>query len=140
MIKILLILGMFCISHSSEHQMRDNNMIVNMNFNNTSLMIKLDNSKIAKEFYQSLPLELEFSDFIGKEKIAHLPNELKNNNSNGYEPEIGDLFYYTPWGNIGIFYEKQPFNRDIIFLGKVIGNLELLRAQKGNFKAKITKE
>ncbi len=115
-------------------------MKIKLLFNNQELLINLDKNETSKEFYQSLPLELEFSDFIGKEKIAHLPNELKNNNSNGYEPEIGDLFYYTPWGNIGIFYEKQPFNRDIIFLGKVQGNLDLLRAQKGNFKAKITKE
>ncbi|GAB0173036.1 hypothetical protein NHP164001_10520 [Helicobacter trogontum] len=115
-------------------------MKIKLLFNNQELLINLDKNETSKEFYQSLPFELEFSDFIGKEKIAHLPNELKNNNSNGYEPEIGDLFYYTPWGNIGIFYEKQPFNRDIIFLGKVQGNLDLLRAQKGNFKAKITKE
>ncbi|TLD82534.1 cyclophilin-like fold protein [Helicobacter trogontum] len=115
-------------------------MQIKLLFNNQELLVNLDKNETSKEFYQSLPLELEFSDFIGKEKIAHLPNELKNNNSNGYEPEIGDLFYYAPWGNIGIFYEKQPFNRDIIFLGKVQGNLELLRAQKGNFKVKITRE
>ncbi|EOU4213467.1 cyclophilin-like fold protein, partial [Campylobacter coli] len=55
-------------------------------------------------------------------------------------PQIGDFFYYVPWGNIGIFYELQNANEDLVFLGKIQGNLELLKMQKGDFKVKIIKK
>ncbi|EKH2682345.1 hypothetical protein O7A81_001719, partial [Campylobacter coli] len=93
-----------------------------------------------RQFYNTLPLELEFSDFIGKEKIAHLPKALNAKGSSAYKPQIGDFFYYVPWGNIGIFYELQNANEDLVFLGKIQGNLELLKMQKGDFKVKIIKK
>ena len=43
-------------------------MKIKLLFNNQELLINLDKNETSKEFYQSLPFELEFSDFIGKEK------------------------------------------------------------------------
>lgn len=67
------------------------------------MLVNLEQNEASKQFYNTLPLELEFSDFIGKEKIAHLPKALNAKGSSAYKPQIGDLFYYVPWGNIGIF-------------------------------------
>lgn len=44
-----------------------------------------------------------------------------------------------PWGNIGIFYELQNANEDLVFLGRIQGNLEFLKMQKGDFKVRIEK-
>ncbi|EHA1960367.1 alpha/beta fold hydrolase [Campylobacter coli] len=79
------------------------------------------------------------ADKIPFSKIAHLPKALNTKGSSAYKPQIGDLFYYVPWGNIGIFYELQNANEDLVFLGKMQGNLEFLKMQKGDFKVRIEK-
>ncbi|TEY02069.1 cyclophilin-like fold protein [Campylobacter sp. US33a] len=114
-------------------------MQIKLLFNDKELLVNLDENKASREFYNSLPMELEFSDFARKEKIAHLSKALNAKGSSAYKPQIGDLFYYVPWGNIGIFYELQNASDDLVFLGKVQGNLEALKAQNGDFKVKIEK-
>ena len=115
-------------------------MQIKLFFNNKELLVMLEQNEASREFYNSLPMELDFSDFIGKEKIAYLPQALNAKGSSAYKPQIGDLFYYVPWGNIGIFYELQNASDDLVYLGKVQGSLESLKAQKSDFKVKIVKE
>lgn len=114
-------------------------MQIKLLFDGKELRVNLEDNEASKQFYNTLPMELDFSDFMKKEKIAHLPKVLNAKGSSEYKPEIGDLFYYVPWGNIGIFYELQNASDDLVFLGKVQGNLETLKAQKSDFKMKIVK-
>ncbi|CAM2844413.1 cyclophilin-like fold protein [Helicobacter burdigaliensis] len=115
-------------------------MRIKLFFNNKELLVNLEDNEASRGFYNMLPMELDFSDFMKKEKIAHLPKALKVKGSSAYKPQIGDLFYYVPWGNIGIFYALQNASDDLVYLGKVQGNLEALKAQKSDFKMKIIKE
>ncbi|CAM2843442.1 cyclophilin-like fold protein [Helicobacter burdigaliensis] len=115
-------------------------MRIKLLFDNQELLVNLEDNEASREFYNSLPMELEFSDFARKEKIAHLPKALKVKGSSAYKPQIGDLFCYVPWGNIGIFYELQNASDDLVFLGKVQGDLEVLKTQKDDFKVKIIKD
>ena len=105
------------------------------------IQVELGNNQASKEFLGQLPLELEFSDYANKEKIAHLPKALTVKNTPDYDPQIGDLFYFSPWGNIGIFYGKQPPYNGLVYLGKLVNakDLQSLRSIKGNFKLKITR-
>ena len=105
------------------------------------IQVELDGNQASKEFLAQLPLELEFSDYANKEKIAHLPKALTVKNTPDYDPQIGDLFYFSPWGNIGIFYGKQPPYNGLVYLGKLVNakDLQSLRSIKGNFKLKITR-
>lgn len=93
-------------------------MQIKLLFDNKELLVNLEQNEASKQFYNMLPIELEFSDFARKEKIAHLLKVLNAKGSSAYKPQIGDLFYYVPWGNIG-FYELQNENEDLIFLGKI---------------------
>ncbi|EKJ5774555.1 hypothetical protein PJP90_002016 [Campylobacter coli] len=131
----ILILCLMCLNFLLGEEMQ-----IKLLFNGKELLVNLEQNEASRQFYNTLPLELEFSDFIGKEKIAHLPKALNAKGSSAYKPQIGDFFYYVPWGNIGIFYELQNANEDLVFLGKVQGNLEALKAQKSDFKVKIIKE
>lgn len=115
-------------------------MQIQLLFNGKELRVILEDNEASKQFYNALPMELDFSDFMKKEKIAHLPKALNVKGSSAYKPQIGDLFYYVPWGNIGIFYELQNASDDLVYLGKVQGDLETLKAQKSDFKVKIIKD
>lgn len=98
-------------------------MQIKLLFNGKELLVNLEQNEASRQFYNTLPLELEFSDFIGKEKIAHLPKALNAKGSSAYKPQ----------------YELQNANEDLVFLGKIQGNLEFLKMQKGDFKVRIEK-
>ena len=104
-------------------------------------IIELEDNPATRDFYAQLPLNLEFSDYVGKEKISNaLPKPLNTSGLNGYEPQIGDLFYFAPWGNLGIFYAKQPFHSGLVRLGRVDAQtLTTLKSQKRNFVIRFTK-
>lgn len=112
-------------------------MQVIIEFDNQKALIELEENATSRAFVAMLPLELEWSDFANKEKITYLPHKLQTKGDSSYIPQIGDFFCYAPWGNIGIFYEKQPPNSGLLFLGKVISGLEILKSQNKPLKTKV---
>lgn len=101
----------------------------------------LKTTPATRDFYELLPLNLKFSDYVGKEKISHeLKKRLNTSGLSGYTPQVGDLFYFAPWGNLGIFYEKQPFHSGLVRFGNVGANfLAKIKAQKDDFEIKFEK-
>lgn len=110
-----------------------------LEFNGQRINVELEDNAASREFVAQLPLTLEFSDYVGKEKIAHLPSALNVQNTPGYNPQAGDFFYFAPWGNIGIFYAKQPPYNGLVYLGRLTNSadIEILKNIKGNFRATI---
>lgn len=64
-----------------------------------------EDSPGVRDFLTLLPLEVTVEEFAGTEKIAYLSRELNYAGSPGSDPEDGDLIYYTPWGNLGFYYD-----------------------------------
>lgn len=74
-----------------------------------------------------LPLSLTLSDYNGTEKIADLPARLSTDGTpDGISPEIGDITYYAPWGNLAIFYRGFPYSRGLVRLGRIEGDIKSL--------------
>ncbi|WP_288545519.1 cyclophilin-like fold protein [uncultured Helicobacter sp.] len=111
------------------------NMQIIMNVKGAEFVLELEDNIATRDFLTLLPLSLEFSDYVGKEKIApKLPKKLNTAGLNGYTPSVGDFFYFSPWGNLGIFYEKQPFHNGLVKLGKLDSKaLAIIKAQDSNF-------
>lgn len=118
-------------------------MQIQMQFQGKSFVLSLENNAAAREFYALLPLALSFSDYVGKEKIARLDKSLSAQESGDYNPQSGDFFYFAPWGNVGIFYAKQPPYKGLIKLGAPKAEKESfiahLKAQKQDFILTIEK-
>lgn len=118
-------------------------MQIVLQFENEKILIELDESAAAKEFATLLPLRLKWSDYAGKEKISPaLKQRLTQKGKSGYEPALGDFFYFAPWGNLGIFYAKQPAHSGLIYLGKLVNlkDLEKLKAKNADFWAELVRE
>ncbi|MFQ2153093.1 cyclophilin-like fold protein [Aeromonas sanarellii] len=65
----------------------------------------LEESDSARDFVAMLPLTLPFEDYAETEKIAYLPRRLTTQGApKGMDPDVGDISYYAPWGNLAIFY------------------------------------
>jgi hypothetical protein len=63
----------------------------------------MDNAA-ARDFLPLLPMTLTLEDYAATEKISHLPKKLSVASAPaGFDPSVGDLTYYAPWGNLAIF-------------------------------------
>lgn len=121
-------------------------MKISLNFTSQKgdekITLNLVPTQAAKSLYEMLPLTLVFSDYVAKEKISPaLKTPLNTSGELGYDPKIGDFFYFSPWRNLGIFYEKQPYHSGLVFLGHLSDeDLAKIRSMKDDFEVKILKE
>lgn len=80
----------------------------------------LNETAAARDFASMLPLRLSLRDFHSTEKIADLPARLSTNGAAaGTAASAGLLAYYSPWGNLAIFYRDFGYSEGLIALGHI---------------------
>lgn len=93
------------------------------------IIVQLDDNPTADALYEMLPIELEFEDYNGTEKITHPPEELPTDGApDSCDPDVGDLCLYAPWGNLCFFYRDFRYSESLIPLGTVESGLDLLES------------
>lgn len=101
------------------------------------LTATLRDSKTARDFVSLLPLTLTLDDYNKTEKISYLPRKLSTEGAPaGSDPDVGDIAYYAPWGNLAIYYKDFGYSDGLVILGKIDGDMEAFRAP-GSVKATI---
>ena len=94
-------------------------MKIRMMFNGQSLTATLYDNPSARDFASMLPLELTIENYAGNEKIAYLPRKLTEDASGPFGNEApGDLCYFSPWGNLAMFYAGYSYSGGLIRLGR----------------------
>lgn len=63
-----------------------------------------EDTATTRDFLSMLPMTLTFEDYAGMEKIAYPERGFDTTGNEGMKPEVGDLFSYIPWSNLGFFY------------------------------------
>jgi hypothetical protein len=93
----------------------------------TELRATLEDNTASRDFAAMLPLDLTLTDYNGTEKIAHLPSRLSTEEApEGVDPDVGDITYYAPWGNLAIFYRDFGYARGLVRLGRIESGVERL--------------
>lgn len=95
-----------------------------------------EDNPTVRDLISRLPLELTAEEFAGREKIADIPGGLTTEGSRGSDPEDGDLIYFTPWGNLGFYYDASGigFSDDTVH----IGTYDATRQQLDRLEGAIT--
>lgn len=150
-VKLILILGtiisanLFC----NDQQTVEGNTMNNSDQYNVKIMIgdtvltaTLQDNPTARDFVSLLPLEVELEDYAGTEKITYLPGKLSVEDApSGFDPSIGDITYYAPWGNIAIFYKDFGYANGLINLGKIESGIEMLSSSTSmNVRIELVKQ
>jgi hypothetical protein len=103
----------------------------------TALAATLENNTTSRDFAARLPLELALKDYHGTEKIADLTPRLSTEGApEGVDPDIGDITYFAPWGNLALFYRDFGYSRGLVRLGRIEGSVEILEGD-GPLTARI---
>ena len=111
-----------------------------MTVNGQEVLITLYDTPTANALYAALPMELNFSDYNGTEKIAYPPEVLPTEGEpDGCDPDVGDLCLYAPWGNLCIFYQDFRYSQSLIKLGHVESGMDILSGMCGDFTVSLEK-
>lgn len=102
--------------------------------------VTLYDTPAANELYDMLPFELNFEDFNGIEKIAYMDNELPTEGEpDEFNPDVGDLCLYAPWGNLSIFYKDFRNSNGLISLGHIDSGMDVIDSMNEDFTATLSK-
>ena len=118
------------------------NTRIKLTFNNNEIYAVITNSNAGNDFLSLLPMNLKIEDFNNTEKISYLSKKLNTQNEpDGITPKAGDITYYTPWGNLAIFYKNFRYSNNLIYLGRFenISDASKLSNIKGDFDIRIEK-
>lgn len=103
--------------------------------------VTLYDTPAANALYDMLPLELTFEDFNGIEKIAYMDNELPTEGEpDEFDPDVGDLCLYAPWGNLSLFYKDFRKSNGLISLGHIDSGMDIIGGMNGDFSASLEKD
>lgn len=110
---------------------------IRLTINGQSLTATLVDSSTTRDFVALLPLTLTLDDYASTEKIAYLPRKLSTQGAPaGIDPDVGDITYYAPWGNLAIFYRDFGHSTGLIRLGHFEDGMEALQVS-GSMNATI---
>ena len=113
------------VSHSRRETMK-----IRMTMAGQIITASLEESDSARDFFAMLPLTLPFEDYAETEKIAYLPGKLTTQTApEGIDPQVGDIAYYAPWGNLAIYYKDFGYSSGLIRLGRITSGLDALTTQ-----------
>ena len=112
-------------------------MRIRIDVDGTGLMATLDDTAASRDFVSLLPLTLTLEDYNGTEKIGDLPRKLGTSDAPaGIDPSAGDITYYSPWGNLAIFYKDFEYSRGLVRLGRIDSHADTF-ARRGTLRVTI---
>jgi hypothetical protein len=104
----------------------------------TVVSARLADNATARDLAAQLPLTLTFKDFNQVEKIATLPRPLSIDGvPAGADPDIGDIGYYAPSGDLVFYYGDVGYWNGIVRIGRFDTTMELVEHQDDNFQVTI---
>ena len=112
-------------------------MKIRIKLDNKTLTARLADNATSRDFVSLLPLSLTLTNYASTEKISYLPRKLSTAGAPaGCDPDVGDITYYAPWGNLAIFYKDFGYSDGLIKLGEIDGDAGALNTS-GELKATI---
>jgi hypothetical protein len=99
---------------------------------------RLADNATARDLAGQLPLTLTFKDFNQVEKIAKLPRRLSIDGvPAGADPDIRDIGYYAPTGDLVFYYGDVGYWNGIVRIGRFDTSMEEIERQPDDFQVTI---
>lgn len=101
---------------------------IELDIDGTVLIATLEDNAAARDFASLLPLTLTLKDYAATEKVSDLPRKLSTKGvPKGFDPSVGDITYYAPWGNLALFYKDFGYADGLVKLGTINADIDMLR-------------
>ena len=111
---------------------------IRITFGDTELTARLHDNATARDLAAQLPLTLTFRDLDNVEKTAPLPRELSLEGvPDGHDPDVGEIGYWSPDGDLVLYYGDVGFWNGIVRIGEFDGSLDAIERQSDDFDVTI---
>lgn len=94
------------------------------------IIYELNDSTVAEQLYEQLPLTTEVEPFSNNE-MTFYPEELDVTDAPLSDGEPGSLSYYEPWGDVVMFYAPCTPNSSLYELGEAVSGAEYIESLRG---------
>lgn len=116
-------------------------MKLEIKIDDETLIIKLNNTTLAKEIYDRLPEKAEMNRYDDRE--YYLPLTFKPEGKGEEIPDYsnGDIGYFPPLNTFAIFFDKAGVSscQGLKKIGNVTNDYSFLKEKKDNIVVKIRK-
>ena len=112
---------------------------IRITVDNQTITAQLADNPTARDLADQLPLTVTFRDFNSVEKIAKLPRALTMDGvPPGDDPDINDIGYYAPSGDLVFYYGNVGYWKGIVRIGRLdAGDIHLINRQPDGFEVTI---
>ena len=136
---IFITLMLMVVSSTSAADVETNNTTIKLTINNEETTAQMINNPTSDEFLQLLPLELELTDLLNREKYAQLPTTITDNTEKINTYEIGYIAYYQPTNSIAIYYDNdnEEIKEGIIPIAIIKNNTDIFKQNNTSVKIQL---
>lgn len=98
---------------------------------NYEVIFRLNDGSAAKSLYEQLPLTIEVENYGSNEKIFYPPEKLDTSDVSEGGGPAGTLAYFSPWGNVVMYYSPCGSYPSLYILGEAIEGTENIEDLSG---------
>lgn len=118
-------LGCICCAPNEENQSTEQQLIIEdmklkITIGDIVLTATLYDNPTSRDFISMLPITTPLEDYASTEKIFYPERKLSTEGApSGFDPSVGDITYYAPWGDVAIFYKDFGHAKGLISMGRI---------------------
>lgn len=98
------------------------------------VIFTLNDTTTAKSLYEQLPLETQVENYSTNEKIFYPPEGLDTKDVIEGDGPFGTLAYFSPWGNVVMYYSECGKYRGLYLLGEAVEGAENIEKLSGTIR------
>lgn len=96
----------------------------------------LNECSAAESLYAQLPLTVEVKNYSTNEKIFYPPAELDISNVSEGDGPFGTLAYFSPWGNVVMYYSECGSYPGLYLMGVAVDGAEQIEKLNGTISVR----
>ena len=121
-------------------QKTDSEIRILVSDGNNDIIFALNGSPAAKSLYDQLPLIVDVEDYSTNEKIFYPPEKLDGTDAIEGRGPFGSLAYFSPWGNVVMYYSECGPYPGLYLLGEAVEGAESIEKLQGKIQVEVYDE
>ena len=114
-------------------------MKISVSDGKTTIVYELNGSEQSIALYGQLPVKVQIENYSTNEKIFYPQEKLPLKNGIEGSGDSGTLAYFSPWGNVVLFYGKFNEYPGLFILGKAASGAENIKDLSGSVNVEVEK-
>lgn len=118
---------------SQDESMKAGNVMrIKVSSKDVEVIFELNDSSVAKSFYEQLPLTVSVENYGNNEKIFEPSKKLDTGNVWEGSCPTGSIAYFSPWNNIAMYYGDAPEYQGLYPMGNAVDGAENIGELEGD--------